>query len=290
MANKENAALKLPSLDMEPSQRASFEPAIVIGSVTPPAGVAVTPSVQDLREFGDSANDLAEDEQGALRQINEHLMRENAYLRIEMQQQVSLRSLLNAALVELEQKHPMCSSDFREIIRRLDQHEHARRTQFNPESEVIMDAAVNASHSNEDSQAKGASALIIQLNEALRRTIDQKEKNDHALALRTSRLLMFAKKIGVENEVQRILAGSPLPFEPPSYSQMANTLRFRAERAEREVTHYMTRANELEKRNDQLIESFMRTVRNLEAENMRLRATHNADSTTSVAQSDGAPS
>lgn len=216
----------------------------------------------------EAANPAPSDELAAALANNARLMQENAYLRIEMQQQVSLRTLLQRELVSLQARYPECASEFGRLVRCIEQHEQLRRQRLPGAS---LQADLCSESESEASLIPSSGALIVQLNEALKRTLDMQDKNEQALAIRMGRLLALAQKAGLEQEFKRIVAGSPVPGEPPGYNQLVHTLRFRAERAERDIAHYVDKAENLERRMEQLAQGFMDVVSGLEAENARLR-------------------
>lgn len=238
---------------------------------TPSAPTSVSPvRLQDgLTVLGEEAvNASVTDELDAALANNARLMQENAYLRIEMQQQVALRTVLQRELVVLQEKFPECVFEFSRLVRCIEQHEQLRWRRL-PDGAGPADPSAGFDH--EASLLPPSGALIVQLNEALRRSLDMAEKNERALAIRMGRLLMLAQKAGLEQAFKRIIAGSPLPSEPPDYTRLLNTLRFRAERAERELAHYVEKSEELEHRIDGLTQGFMEAISGLEAENARLR-------------------
>lgn len=230
------------------------------------SGVSEVRPSMDL-EAG-AANPALSDELEAALANNARLMQENAYLRIEMQQQVSLRTLLQRELVSMQARYPECTSEFGRLVRCIEQHEQLRRQRLPGAS---LQANLCSESENEASLIPSSGALIVQLNEALKRTLDMQDKNEQALAIRMGRLLALAQKAGLEQEFKRIVAGSPVPGEPPGYNQLVHTLRFRAERAERDIAHYVDKAENLERRMEQLAQGFMDVVSGLEAENARLR-------------------
>lgn len=220
------------------------------------------------RTYPEAVNPGASDELAAALASNARLMQENAYLRIEMQQQVSLRTILQRELISLQARYPECAAEFSRLVRCIEQHEQLRLQRLPGAS---LQADLCSESESEASLLPSSGALIVQLNEALKRTLDMQDKNEQALAIRMGRLLALAQKAGLEQEFKRIVAGSPVPGEPPGYNQLVHTLRFRAERAERDIAHYVDKAENLERRMEQLAEGFMDVVSGLEAENARLR-------------------
>lgn len=175
--------------------------------------------------------------------------------------------MLQRELIELQARYPDCAAEFAQLVRCIEQHEALRRQRL-PGASLQADACGEAAPLTGGGGYGGlppAGVLIVQLNEALKRATDAQEKSEQALAIRMGRLLAMAQKAGIEAEFRRILSGAPLPAEPPSYTQLVSALRFRAERAERDLAHYVEKAEALTHELAALSATFFEATRSIEA-------------------------